>query len=341
MPPHQNGVTIYGGFLSYAGSLEDRDWETNLTVLSGDIGTPNYADDNCYHVFYHPNGSGLNGTAILDGFTITDGNANGSDPHYHGGGMFNYDSSPAVTNCTFSDNSADYGGGMFNQYSSPAVTNCTFSDNSADSHGGGMFNYDNSFPAVTNCILWGDTGGEIYNYNSTPVITCCDIDGGYAGAGNISGTPMFVNPGSGDFHLQASSPCINTGTNSAPNLPAEDFEGDNRILGDVVDMGVDEYVPPSGTMVKIYVNLQGANRPSPEGWQVPLNIGFYPPGSPNSWLLNPGSAIYYFPGTATAEWINGGTKATVTVGPVNPGTYDITADSSTTLLNVKKGVHIE
>ncbi len=97
----------------------------------------------------------------------------------------------------------------------------------------------------------------------------------------------------------------------------------------------------TGTMVKVYVAMQGANRPSPEGWEVPLNIGFYPPGSSNAVLLNPGSATYYFPGTATAEWINGGTKATVTVGPVNSGTYDITADSSTTLLNVKKGVYIQ
>lgn len=97
----------------------------------------------------------------------------------------------------------------------------------------------------------------------------------------------------------------------------------------------------AGTMVKVYVTLQGGGRPSPAGWEVPLNIGFYPSGSPDNWFLNPGSANYYFPGTATAEWINGGTKATVTVGPVASGTYDITADSSTTLLNVKKGVHIE
>ena len=50
--------------------------------------------------------------------------------------------------------------------------------------------------------------------------------------------------------------------------------------------------------------------------------------------------LFSFSGTATAEWINGGTKATITVGPVNPGTYDITADSTTTLLNVKRNVGI-
>ena len=92
----------------------------------------------------------------------------------------------------------------------------------------------------------------------------------------------------------------------------------------------------TGTMVKVYVDLQGANRP-PEGWEVPLTVCFCPEGSD---VLNPGTSPC-FTGTATAEWYGGGTKATITVGPVNLGTYDITADCSTTLLNVKRSVHIE
>ncbi len=57
---------------------------------------------------------------VLSGFTITGGN---------GGGMYNLSSSPTVTNCTFSGNTASSGGGMFNANSSPTVTNCTFSGN--------------------------------------------------------------------------------------------------------------------------------------------------------------------------------------------------------------------
>ena len=41
------------------------------------------------------------------------------------------DSSPYLTNCTFTGNSANYGGGMYNYSGSPTVTNCTFSGNSA------------------------------------------------------------------------------------------------------------------------------------------------------------------------------------------------------------------
>ncbi len=42
-----------------------------------------------------------------------------------GGGMYYIYSSPTVTNCTFSGNSADYGGGMFNDcpLSSPTGIN--------------------------------------------------------------------------------------------------------------------------------------------------------------------------------------------------------------------------
>ena len=128
------------------------------------------------------------------------------------------------------------------------MTNCTFTGNSADYLGGGMYNYDNSSPTVTNCILWGDTLPEIYNDVGEPVVSFSDIQGQdvYTGTGNISADPWFVDPANGDFHLLRDSPCIDAGTNGAPSLPAYDFEGDPRIIdgnGDgtaTVDMGVDE-----------------------------------------------------------------------------------------------------
>ena len=66
---------------------------------------------------------------------------------------------------------------------------------------------------------------------------------------NIHEDPLFVDPTNGDFHLQSTSPCIDQGDNNAPSIPAEDFEGDSRIIdgdGDsnaVVDMGADEFRP--------------------------------------------------------------------------------------------------
>jgi hypothetical protein len=168
----------------------------------------------------------------------------------YGGGMFNDNSTTEVTNCTFSGNTATNGGGMFNRNgSSPTVTNCTFSGNTSLLYGGGMCNWDNSSPTLTNCIFW-DGGGEIYNDGtSAPVVTYCDIEGEgiYPGTGNINADPLFVNTAGGDFHLQAGSPCIDAGNNSAPSLPSTDFEGDPRVVNDVVDMGVDEYYVPAGS----------------------------------------------------------------------------------------------
>jgi len=53
--------------------------------------------------------SGEGPDTVLDGFTITGGAA---WPNDWGGGMININSSPTVTNCIFSGNSAIIGGGM-------------------------------------------------------------------------------------------------------------------------------------------------------------------------------------------------------------------------------------
>ena len=70
--------------------------------------------------------------------------------------MCNSDSSPTLTNCTFSGNGSQFGGAMFNGSNSPTVANCTFSGNTASVSGGGMYNSD-SGPAVKNTILAGNT----------------------------------------------------------------------------------------------------------------------------------------------------------------------------------------
>ena len=64
--------------------------------------------------------------------------------------------------------------------------------------------------------------------------------------GNISADPKFNNPSSGDFHLLAGSPAIDTGFNAAPGLLSTDFDGNPRIQNatgagePIVDMGVYE-----------------------------------------------------------------------------------------------------
>ncbi|MFH1371724.1 MAG: right-handed parallel beta-helix repeat-containing protein [Planctomycetota bacterium] len=209
----KNAVAIYGGFAGNEPNtfdINDRDLIAYETILSGDLlgndtpgldpcdllDDPNRAD-NCYHIFYHPDGLALDPNATLNGFTFTAGNANAGDtyPHNAGSGMFNRSGSPTVTNCTFTGNSADYfGGGMHNEFfSSPTVSNCTFSGNSAGERGGGIYNNDSSSsPTVTNCTFtgnsaggsggWGDNGGGgMFNRSGSPTVTNCTFSGNSAG----------------------------------------------------------------------------------------------------------------------------------------------------------------
>ena len=185
-----NGVKIYGGFAVMGNpTWDDRDYDTYESILSGDIGTTGDNSDNCYHVFYHPYGTGLDATAILDGCTITAGNADGSSGDYdQGGGMYNDVSDLTVSNCTFTDNSANMGGGMFNSGSVLTIANCTFSNNSAADRGGGIRNLYGS-PTVSNCTFTGnmaiDYGGGIYSACfSTPTVDRCtftDNEANYGG----------------------------------------------------------------------------------------------------------------------------------------------------------------
>ena len=191
-----NGVTIKGGYAGYdQPDPNARDIEEYETTLSGDLNgddvevvdpcdllsEPSRAE-NSYHVV---TGSGTDANAVLDGFTITAGNANEDypSPHRDGAGMYNESGSPTVTNCIFRGNSAGWGGGMYNGLSNPTLTNCTFSDNSASSFGGGMWN-DSGSPTLTNCTFSGNValkGGGMHNYwYSSPTLTNCTFVGNYA-----------------------------------------------------------------------------------------------------------------------------------------------------------------
>ena len=64
--------------------------------------------------------------------------------------------------------------------------------------------------------------------------------------GNISANPRFIDNVS-NFELRPTSPAIDAGTNSVPNLPHKDFSGQPRIVdGDgngtaTIDMGACEF----------------------------------------------------------------------------------------------------
>ena len=213
-----SGVALYGGFAATETLRTERDWETNLTILSGDIAgddstdgnsivtdTANINGSNSYHVV-SVNGvtTAITETTVLDGFTITAGHASGSNPHNNGAGMYNFVSSPTLANLTFIGNMADSGGGLYNTViSSPSLTNVTFSGNTASSNGGGMVNFDDSFPTLTRVIFSGNTagshGGGMYSNNgSSSSLTNAIFSGNTAGSNggaiySNSGDPTLTN----------------------------------------------------------------------------------------------------------------------------------------------------
>ncbi len=213
----KNGVAVYGGFNGTETLLSQRNWVTNVTILSGDIGTPGDNSDNSYHVVYN---SGINSTAVLDGFTITKGRTGISIfPDNAGGGMLNSYSSPTLINCSFSENTAGFGGGMYNDHSSPTLTNCSFSGNTTYNGGGGIYNYSSS-PTLTNCSFSGNTatfgGGGITNISlSSPTLMNCSFSGNTtSGIQNIySSSPTLTNcilwgNGTEIFNVTGSSPTV-------------------------------------------------------------------------------------------------------------------------------------
>jgi hypothetical protein len=135
--------------------------------MYNNYGTP--IIDNC--IF-----QGNNARGPLHGFLFTNG---------YGGGMYNLNSSPTLSICIFSENSATYGGGMYNDGGAPIMDNCIFQGNNTDSAlpslmggGGGVYNNFSS-STVTNCIFSKNSaysgGGGMFNGSGT--ITNCTFTG--------------------------------------------------------------------------------------------------------------------------------------------------------------------
>ncbi len=215
------GVKIYGGFADFTESaaLTDRDPETHVTILSGDIGILDDKLDNSYEVI--TTDSTVTSDTVLDGFTVTGGYPDEDSGTGNGSGMFNNGGSPAVRNCIFTFNEigiynenaepnltnctfGNNAGGMFNLSSSPDISGCAFNNNNLF---GGMFN-DESSPAVTGCSFTDNAalaGGGIHNNNnSSPVVSNCEFignaavtydgdDGHGGGIFNTGGAPRVSN----------------------------------------------------------------------------------------------------------------------------------------------------
>lgn len=200
----KNGVRIYGGFAGTETQLAQRNWQTNVTILSGDLGVPNTLTDNAYHVVIAVNVGG----SSLDGFTITKGYATAPGlssvtvsgrviARYKGGGIYNTNSAANFSNCIVRTNSAD----------------CT--DTNDDAWGAGIVN-DNCASAFTNCSIDGNSflagGGSFGVFGAGMFINggTCSISNS-AFVNNTSGSGFFDGSRGGALYITAG---LTTITNS-------------------------------------------------------------------------------------------------------------------------------
>jgi parallel beta-helix repeat protein len=203
--------------------------------------------------------------------TIVNNVIAGNTAFDQGGGIWIVNDSEAVItqNLIFKNTAGDLGGGIYflvgQGHPGPSLVNNTIAQNNAPGGGSAVFagGFDSGVPFFNNLLI-GDSGQSAVFCDSTytsapPTFTTNDAfspggGGGLVGTcasqstlnGNISADPLFVDVTHNNYQLQAGSPAIDVGTNSAPHLPKKDLAGKPRIAdgdddGDlIVDMGVYE-----------------------------------------------------------------------------------------------------
>jgi len=297
-----SGVGVYGGFNGTETLRDQRNPATNVTILSGDIGVALDPSDNSYHVV---NASGTDATAVIDGFTIIDGNADGSSPNNLGGGLYCDPGGPTMANLVFANNSAANGGGLCSRNGDVTLTNCVFSNNNSTGYGGGVSLVLGTI-RLTNLTIVGNTattggggisgvsvtldvantiladnaapdGPESRVLNSTVTWSHSLVRGsggtqmwdpafGADAGGNIDAKPWLVDVASGDVRPLLRSQVVEAGDNSVPGLPSLDLDWNPRIAGNSVDMGAYELSPGCPAGPVVYVKLEAAGAGDGTSW---------------------------------------------------------------------------
>jgi predicted outer membrane repeat protein len=197
------GIAVYGGFPPGGGDWKDRDPNTNVTILSGDLNGDdqdrNNSNDNCYHVV---TALQADANAILDGFLITGGNANGNRRKNQtlGAAIYNYDAT--IRNCTISRNYAyDYGAGTYNYQG--LTENCLFTENTARL-GAGMLitgpDYEDIATTTRGCTFAYNhaqgvycAGGAIFSDRYSATIIDCNFTENHIEGYWARGGAVFTN----------------------------------------------------------------------------------------------------------------------------------------------------
>jgi hypothetical protein len=189
----------------------------------------------------------------------------GNKADAQGSAIFNSaNASPVYHNALIAQNeitaSSDGGACIFNDnHSSPQFNNITVVSCLPD--GVGMFNDQTCHPNLCNSIIWSGNllpGGQqaVVDPDNTVTYQHCLIQNMQPAGNNLPGgtNPDFINPvytsnytaNYGNYHLMASSRCIDWGDNSCATVSTGDLDQNQRILGKV-DLGCYEFNPSNPT----------------------------------------------------------------------------------------------
>lgn len=159
---------------------------------------------------------GYNEGMILDGFTITGGDATQSELGYsQGGGIRGHltsddtPASPHVRNCLITGNHARYGGGLSLAGQCPIlVEDCLFSDNDAEGGGAAFFVNSQQVPVLRDCVFTENTStgiaGAIWAWHAACTLESCTF---YANSAQDRGGALSFHRAHPDTSLVTISGC--------------------------------------------------------------------------------------------------------------------------------------
>ena len=296
-------VPVYGGFDGTETSVDQRDYQLNQTILSGDIGTAGVLTDNSYNILV---ADSIGADFMVDGLVIEQSYANGGVNATQRGGAIsilnaanffirnsyiknnyslnhnvfvdNVSESCEFVNCIFQANNSNDKGGAIGYESDIYAENCAFVLNTCiegvvyQASAAAEIDLRSSTLAynvvdvstnsrevvasvginglkgkVVNSIVYGNTmnagAKAIDNGTNTLfsvdycVLQGAELNGFTEGINVFYQNPLFVNPATGDYSLQAGSIGLNGGDNAWVGTSAVDVIGNSRIQNEVIDMG--------------------------------------------------------------------------------------------------------
>ena len=204
-------------------------------------------------------------------------------------GIF-WDSIAIIENNIIAKNSAVSGGGIYANSGQVLLKYNTIVNNSADSGSGICLEYNPSVTAIGNIVTSNTGSAQVYGGNEVTLNTAynniwSESEDRFSGAlpditginGNISEDPILASVDTNDFSLTVYSPCINAGDpNFVPESIQKDINGDDRIMGQYVDIGADEAWPVHNiTKQKQYLTIQQAINDSADIDTIIAALGRY------------------------------------------------------------------